>query len=99
MATITVRRVTPEAPVYGTKYALTRGVQTFTEGSVIREGEALYYKATGEFWSLLQMNKDAWEEPEAAEADARGKARKRVASLKKQLPKLEALAQEAKWEG
>ena len=94
-----VRDVTPENPVYLTKYALTRGIITCTVGQVLKEGGKDYYKGEGMHWTLSPMNRDAWDEPEAAEADARRKARRKIESIQKQLKRLEPLAELPLWEG
>jgi hypothetical protein len=94
----TARKVTADAPVYTTKYALTAGIQTFTEGEITQVDGHFYFKGPGEFWSLLKLNKDAWEERESAEADARHKACRKLQSLERQRVKLLALAEEARWE-
>ena len=94
----TARKVTADAPVYTTKYALTAGIQTFTEGEITQVDGHFYFKGPGEFWSLLKLNKDAWEERESAEADARHKAERKLVSLRRQTTKIAVLVMTPRWE-
>jgi len=80
------RMVTPEHPVYSTKYALTKGIQVHIAGDV-KDG----IFCDEDMWSVLRMNHDAWDSVEAAQADVKRRAQRKLQSLDKQRAKIEEI--------
>ena len=90
---------------YMTKYALTQGIVEVETGHY---GEELprdngvtyrYTKAPGVGNGTIQLvdGRDFFADRDAAEADARRRARRKVASLEKSLAKMRRLAESPKW--
>ena len=77
-----------------TKYALSSGIQKLR--GVLSE-DAKYFVMRDRYTTLYRWGTDAHTSREAAEAHARETARKKVESLKKQLAKVEKLAEQPKW--
>ena len=92
-----IRDVTPENPVYVTKYALTTGIQIFTQGEIIDISGTVYFSTKERFNQLYRMEHDAHETAGAAEYDAKVRAMKKMTSLEKQLKKMQLLSKLPKW--
>lgn len=67
------------------KYALTEGVFEFEPTSI---NETYAWK---DGWSMLKLGRDAWERKEDAIADAEKRRVRKIASVRKQLAKLEKM--------
>lgn len=79
--------------VYVTKYALTAGkVEQRTVTSSIKwdDGDTTV-KVDGDRYTFYRMGRDCFESASDAAADANAKRDKKIASLKKQIAKLEKL--------
>jgi hypothetical protein len=79
---------------YSTKYALTKGIERVV-GEWGNQGTYVY---VGSFSLQLKPNVDFFPTTEAAEADAKLKAVRKLQSLRKQIEQMERLAKKPKWQ-
>lgn len=83
--------------VYVTKWCLSKGI----EESIVKEYRNpdgfKYFSPCEKYSTLLVPGKEAFLTREAAENDARARAKKKVESLRRQLEKMEKLSLEPKW--
>ena len=88
----TEQQVTAESPVYVTKYALTNGIRVYDDGQITQSPSGITYYQTAERWAtLFRIGVDAFLTREEAEADARARANKKLASLQKQIKRIQPL--------
>ena len=93
----TVREVTPEAPIYLTRYALTKGIIKHTSGKVVTYKRMLHFAPDVRYPSLSKLGTEAWETEEEAVQDVRSRALKKIKSLQRQILKLQKIAAEPVW--
>ena len=77
---------------YCTKYALTHGIKAVDlNDDQVSKGEA-YFRDGPFAWTYLTIGKHLFSDPSMAEADLVNQAKKKIASLEKQIAKLRLIS-------
>ena len=82
--------VTPDRPVWVTKYALSAGIQRHEDGLIVADGTAPYFRLH-KFGGYYTIGRDAFVFEAEARADAVRRAEAKIKSIEKQAAKLRAL--------
>ncbi|HUT73755.1 MAG TPA: hypothetical protein VM221_02825 [Armatimonadota bacterium] len=82
--------VTPERPVWVTKYALGGGIQRHDDGLIVADGTAPYFRLH-KFGGYFILGRDAFVSEAEARADVVRRAEAKIKSIEKQAAKLRAL--------
>jgi hypothetical protein len=82
--------VTPERPVWVTKYALSAGIQRHDDGVIVADGTVPYFRLD-KFGGYFILGRDAFVSEAEARADVVRRAEAKIKSIENQARKLRAM--------